>query len=335
MSWDPAEAPPPAWIAPFARAASEVFGAASSARAALYRRGVLKSARVDRPVISVGNLAVGGSGKTPFCALLVRRLAERRVAIVSRGYGRRSQDSLVVVSRGDGPLVDVETAGDEPFLLAEQTNAIVVVCADRARGAREAIALGADVVLLDDGFQHFALSRDVDLVLLDAGDPFGNGALLPRGPLREPISALSRASAIVLNHGDEAPDPVALEARVDPRALPPGAPIVHVVVEASATRPLDGRRVAILSGIARPSRFERTVQRLGATIVHAAHEGDHVWFDEATVSRFASSASNADLWVTTAKDAVRLPAEVRARFEIVHITHRIVAGAEALDGLLR
>ncbi len=327
MIWDPAESEPPALLRPAASVGAALFGAVTSARGRLFDLGWIDAARVTKPVVSVGNLAVGGTGKTPFTALLAERLAPRRVAIVTRGYGRRdTSQSLVVVSKGEGPEVAVDAAGDEPTLLATRTRAAVVVCAERARGARHAIeALGAEVILLDDGFQHRRLARDVDLVLLDAHAPFGNGRLLPRGPLREPVGALARATAVVLNHGAVE----ATGARVDAM----GKPTIEVIEEAEASAPLEGRRVALLSGIARPSRFERTVRGMGAEIGHTLAVRDHAWFDDATLEAFARDADGAAL-VTTEKDAVRLPAAWRERFEVVRLRHRILRGEDALEALL-
>lgn len=329
MMWDPAESDPPALLRPAATVGAALFSAVTRARGRLFDLGWLDAVRVERPVVSVGNLAVGGTGKTPFVALLAERFADRRVAIVSRGYGRQDDSaSLVVVSQGDGPRVAVAVAGDEPYLLAQRTKAAVVVCAERARGARHAIeALGAELILLDDGFQHRRLAREVDLVLLDARAPFGNGRLLPRGPLREPIAALVRASAIVLNHG------AAEHGVIDPRVLQLGKPLVHVVEVADCATPLEGRRAALLSGIARPSRFVRTVEGLGARIAHALHAPDHAWFDDATLDRFAREADGA-LLLTTEKDAVRMTPAWRERFEVVRLRHEILRGEDALEAVL-
>lgn len=326
MIWDPTEGDPPVLLRPAASVGAALFSAVTRARGRMFDLGWLNAAKVDRPVISVGNLAVGGTGKTPFTALLASRI-DAKVAIVSRGYGRRdTSDALVVVSKGEGPIVDVAAAGDEPFLLAQRTNACVVVCAERARGARHAIeALGADVVLLDDGFQHRRLKRDVDLVLLDAHVPFGNGCLLPRGPLREPVAALERATGLVLNHG--AVECSAIDVPID-------KPTVEVIEHAEVTAEIEGRRVALLSGIARPSRFVNTVRGLGGEVVHTFAARDHAWFDAATLEGFFADARDAEVLLTTEKDAVRMPPEVAARFAVVRLEHRILRGEDVLDRLV-
>ncbi|MCK6552839.1 tetraacyldisaccharide 4'-kinase, partial [Myxococcota bacterium] len=170
--------------------AAAIFGAIVRARRAAYRHGWLRATHVGRPVISVGNLTVGGNGKTPFTMLLAERLRARGhvVAILSRGYRSRAEVSgdVVVVSRGEGALASAEDAGDEPVLMATKTKALVVVARDRRRAAATAIELGADVLVLDDGLQHLRVARALDVVLLDAIAPLGAGHLLPRGRLREP-----------------------------------------------------------------------------------------------------------------------------------------------------
>ena len=172
----------------------------------LYDAGVLRSTAVSVPVISVGAVTMGGAGKTPFVELVVERLCRwgRRPAVVSRGYRRRSR-GVVMVARGEGPEVDVATAGDEPFLLARRTSAIVVVGADRAAAAEAATRAGANAVVLDDGFQHRRLHRDLDIVLVDAA---GSGAfVVPFGLAREPPSAIRRADVVVRCAVPGLPDP--------------------------------------------------------------------------------------------------------------------------------
>ena len=177
-----------------------LYGAAVRLRRRGYTAlGLARRAAV--PVISVGNLTVGGTGKTTIVSWLVRELQDRgwHPAVVSRGYLGRAGRGPLYVSRGQGPLVASDVSGDEPFLLASRLpGAVVVAGSDRVLGSRAAIEAGADVVILDDGFQHMRLARDVDLVLLDAHNPFGNYRLLPAGTLREPVSELRRAHAVII-----------------------------------------------------------------------------------------------------------------------------------------
>jgi tetraacyldisaccharide 4'-kinase len=192
-------------LAPF----SAAYGAAVRVRLALYRAGRLRVERVSAPVISVGNLTAGGTGKTPLVELLARMISERegrRVCVLTRGYGRANPRRRVTVSDGAHILADAREAGDEPLLLAERLlacGASVVCDADRAAAARFALAeLHAEVFILDDGFQHLRLARDLDIIALDATDPWGGGRLLPVGLLREPASGLRRADCIVITRAE-------------------------------------------------------------------------------------------------------------------------------------
>jgi len=178
---------------------SALYARVLEARARRYASGRARSHDLGLPVISVGNLTLGGSGKTPFVDFLARRFRfeGRRPAILSRGYGRSSR-GVVVVSRGEGPLVGPDAGGDEPVELARRLPGVLVVVARRrVEAAQAARELGADLLILDDGYQHLAVRRDANLLLLDAGDPFGGGRFPPGARLREPLSALERADAFV------------------------------------------------------------------------------------------------------------------------------------------
>lgn len=337
----------PGWRAPLLAVGAAAFGAVARLRGAAYGRGLLPVERVRCPVISVGNLAVGGRGKTPFTILLAQRLTKEglRVAVLSRGYGREvaQKDPPLIVSEGAGPLLSAQLGGDEPVLIARRTSAAVVVCGSRARAAQVAIqTLGAQILVLDDGFQHRQLARDLDIVLLDGQQPLANGRLLPAGPLREPPSALERADLLVLNRGGAAESAVTTGLLAD-------KPLLEVEVVASGLGPLDGavaapsalsgRPVALLSAIARPHRFVRTVQSLGAKVTHQAHFSDHHRFSAQELEAFFSQAqaSGAQLVVTTEKDAVRLPkaAELPMDVHCLFVEHRVVEGAPLLEGALR
>jgi tetraacyldisaccharide 4'-kinase len=330
---NPFEKPSP-WMRPFLDVGESIYGAAIALRRAAYGAGLFEKKRAPRPVISVGNLSVGGTGKTPFVILLANRLAQRnvRVAVLSRGYGRKNEEDLVVVSEGDGPRVSAEHAGDEPVLIAERTAAIVISCADRLRAAElAASAFHADVLLLDDGFQHWRLARDLDLVLLDREDPLANGRLLPRGPLREPADALSRADLLVLVGGE-----------AKERTLLPDRPIVEVGVvparielgeEEHPPEWIATKRVALLSGIARPERFRRTVEELGARVVHEDRRPDHAELTELDAFFRAATDAGAELCLTTEKDAARLLHRPE-NLAVLGIEHRILAGEELFDAAL-
>src|SRR3989441_93652 len=206
---------------------SHLYGLAMRVRATLYERGLLKRQSLPCRVISVGNLTVGGTGKTPVVIALAAALRDRgrKVGVISRGYKRRSGTSILEISDGRMLRGHPEDSGDEPFLIAQRCPGVsVAVGADRPRVGRDlGDCFGLDTLVLDDGFQHLALRRDMDILVMDAGAPFGNGYLLPRGRLREPLSAMERASAVLVTRASQAQRLDELKARV--RAVAPAVPI--------------------------------------------------------------------------------------------------------------
>jgi tetraacyldisaccharide 4'-kinase len=306
----------------FLAPAAWAYRAGLAARDAAYARGILESARLPCPVVSVGNLTLGGTGKTPTVEAVARWLgaAGRRVAIVSRGYGRRPGAPVEMVSDGGPPRVSAERAGDEPFLLARRLPGVgVVVGADRLEAGRWAVQhLRPEVVLLDDGFQQRRLRKDVEIVCVDARAPWGRGGLFPRGTLREPSSALARAHLIVLTGSGGEPDPTGLRAEIVRRAGPVPCLAADYVVDgledlgSGALHPgtaLQGRVVLAFAGIAAPERVAETLATQGALVREVLAFPDHHRYEsrdlEAVVGR--ARAVGAELIVTTEKDAVRLP----------------------------
>jgi tetraacyldisaccharide 4'-kinase len=284
------------------------YAAAVAARNRLYDAGSLGVERVPARVVSVGNVAVGGSGKTPTALWLAERLAAtgRRVAIVARGYGKRRR-GVVVVGRDGEPLVSAAEGGDEAVLMARRYRGAVVVGEDRVAAARAACtAAGAEIVVLDDGFQHRRLGRDADLVLLGF-DP--RRELLPAGPMREPPAALRRASAVVVVD-DEGSWPAEVvpagvpvfRARTVPTAL---IEVVDGAWREHALATLAGRDVTVAAGIARPERLARTVEFLGARVVERVSYGDHHAYTARDLERFRTLAART-LVVTTEKDLTKL-----------------------------
>src|SRR5205823_10945352 len=186
----------PLWLA------SQCYRGLVHGHLASYTWGVRRRRKLPCVVVSIGNLTLGGTGKTPLTMWVARWYQQQgwRVAVLSRGYGARPPTRLRVVSSGDGPLIDWQAAGDEPYLLACCLPGVpVLICQDRYRTGRYAYEqFGAHVLILDDGFQHYTLQRDLDIVLIDASNPFGSGSLFPCGILREPLRALRRADAMVL-----------------------------------------------------------------------------------------------------------------------------------------
>lgn len=289
---------------------SLLFGAVIRIRNALYDLGWLRIYQSKVKVISVGNIVAGGTGKTPLVIALAKELINRghRVGILSRGYHSVAEESgrPLILSRGEGPLYGAADAGDEPVLISCRVpEAIVVVGADRIAGARDAIKEGADLILLDDGYQHRRLARDVDIACLNAQNPFGHGYLLPRGLLREPLTSLRRADFLVVN-GEEDVD-------LSDYSL---APKVNCRLEAEyVLNPesekkvsLSGKKVGLFCGIASPKRFTKTVESLGAKVIETHFVADHEAFNLAHLKEFATECQQkgASLLVCTEKDWARL-----------------------------
>ena len=307
------EAPFPLWMLP-AVPASWAYSLAVRIRAGLYRYGVIKAKRLSVPVISVGNLAPGGTGKTPFTMELCGRLLARgiRPAILTRGYGGTKEGRVAEVSDGQRVLLDPSSAGDEAVMLADRLPGVpVVMGASRYESGLLAIKrFSPDVLVLDDGYQHISLHRDLDILLLDAGRPFGNGYTLPAGYLREPASAADRAGLIVLTRADGVSGP--------PAGLPdrPVALAVHRPVALSSLRDghvygletLTGKTVLPVCAIAYPGSFTLILKGLGAKIKSHMFFRDHHAYTAADMVSIADLAvkSCADLVVTTEKDAVKL-----------------------------
>lgn len=298
-------------------ALSRLYGRVAQLRRAWYQRQPHRVRHLTQPVISVGNLVVGGSGKTPVVAALARLLlaAGERPAILSRGYGRRrGADGVTVASDGRRVLQDTPATGDEPQMLARALAGVpVVVSSDRYLAGRLAERqFNCTVHLLDDGFQHVQLARDVDLLLMSSADL--HERVLPAGRLREPLAAGRAADAVLVTGTDEEAAAVAgalgvgTTFRVTPRyeelrcVHPFGAPL------AAAT----GRRVVAVAGIARPERFFAALRASGWDVAREIVFRDHHWFSARDLESIqkAAAESNADLILTTEKDAMRLDALV-------------------------
>ena len=298
--------PPRFWDAPPERPGPAARALAPLSRlyaTATARRVARAGARVPVPVICVGNAVAGGSGKTPTVIALAERIAARGHAahVVSRGHGGRARGPLSVTLAHDARAV-----GDEPLLIAR--TAPVHVARDRAAGARHAVAAGAEAVVLDDGLQNPDPAKDVSLLMVDAAAGFGNGRVIPAGPLREPVAAaLARADLVVAigAPGDRA----ALLAR-----WRPPVPVVEARLSPVGGEGWRGRRVLAFAGIGRPGRFFEMLRSLGAEVAEAVPLGDHERIPSARLGRLEARARDlrADL-VCTEKDAMRLAPEDRAR----------------------
>ena len=298
---------------------SALYGAAVRTRVAAYSRGLLSTSRLPKPVISVGNITAGGTGKTPLVEWICRTLAGegRRVCVLSRGYRRDRPNQRVLVSDGNNIMVEEPEAGDEPFLLAKNLlNVAAVVCdANRfAAGSWATDNLGTDVFVLDDGFQHLQLARDLNILVIDATDPWGDAALLPTGRLREPVSAAARADCAVVTRTDQVADITSLTNDIN--RLISQRPIFNSTMEAVSLQRLtsdvheldSGSSFAAFCGIGNPQSFFRQLTSAGYTLASTRQFPDHHSYSQSDVEKLTNdaSASGARALVTTAKDAVKL-----------------------------
>lgn len=271
-----------------------LYRALTALRRAAYRRGWLASWRAPVPVLVVGNIAVGGTGKTPVVIALCQALREAgwRPGIVSRGYGAQPRAFPHLVEAGD----DAAVAGDEPLLLARRSQCPVVIAPDRASAVRELLrGQRCDVVICDDGLQHYALARDIELVVIDGGRGLGNRHCLPVGPLREPPARLAAVDALLINGGD-GPTGLGHRFQLQPTALVQLATGRRLAV---AAWPNDQRRVHAVAGIGNPGRFFTTLRQLGFDVAEHPKPDHH---------RFAAAdfSFGDDLPVImTEKDAVK------------------------------
>jgi tetraacyldisaccharide 4'-kinase len=311
------------------------YGLGRRAHRALAILGLRPRRRLAVPVVCVGNLSVGGTGKTPFVQMLASEMVRqgRRPAILSRGYGAAERhDRPLVVSDGQGSTTSVEQAGDEPLMLARACPGVpVVTCSDRSRAGREAIRrFGSGVLILDDGFQHDRLRRDLDIVLWDLSDLPSRMRVLPAGRLREGLSALGRAQAIVLTHGEYLDAERLAQRRPlvirQIKKIAPHVPIFEAQTlitgydrisgrlrgeagEAGDSNwPWRGRRVLAVSGVARPRGFETMLQADGAQVGRHFVYPDHYTYDTWLFDdwRDAAQREGAEMILTTEKDGVKL-----------------------------
>jgi tetraacyldisaccharide 4'-kinase len=346
---------------------SKIFLLAVKARRILYNWRILRDSTLGVQVIAVGNLTWGGTGKTPVVEKFARELQDqgRTVAILSRGYRstppplrKRLLSKLMfrddtnpprVVSDGKSLLLDSETAGDEPYMLASNLrDVIVLVDKDRVKSGRYAIEkFGCDTLLLDDGFQYWKLQgRRQDIVLIDRQQPFGNELLMPRGNLREPPSHLARANYIFITKSDGKTEE--LRQRIGGYNANAGIiecihhPLYFEDVFTGKRYEIDliqGKRVASLSGIAQPESFEQSLATLGGMVVYSKRFADHHRFTQQeilnTINR--SKKRQAELIVTTQKDAVRFPKIDRRDLPIyfMRVEIKILSGAKDFQDCVR
>ena len=345
--------------------ASRFYRMAIQFRLWMYDKRVIRNRALGCLVVSIGNVSCGGTGKTPVVEVFARTLSNngRKVAILSRGYRSkkrslwfrlmhmfRSQELVIppkIVSDGKNLLLESDYAGDEPYMLASNLeNVAVLVDKDRVKSGIYAIdKFNADVIILDDGFQYLMLNPHINIVLVDSTDPFGNGHVLPRGILREPIKNIRRADYIFLTKSDGSHKLRHLKNFL--RRHTRRAEIIECCHkpkylvklfsnrESAPLEKLKGAKVAALSAIACPASFEGFLEELGATLVWKDHYADHHRYTSQEILDFINQAkaAGADFIVTTEKDAVRIPTLSRCDVPLYYLRIQIdiLSGQESFD----
>jgi tetraacyldisaccharide 4'-kinase len=309
-----------------------LYGLAIRARLALYRSGALRVQKIDAPVISVGNITTGGTGKTPLVEWLARFVASRnhRPCVLTRGYGRSDTSKRVLVSDGERLLADAREGGDEPRLLAEKLRGVAAVIsdADRVTAARWAIEnLRSDLFILDDGFQHLRVARDLNILTVDAMNPWGGNRLLPRGRLREPLRELARADCCVITRAEQAADIDSLRDEVVrlsngrpvflSRARTTGLkPVASIALDEpcessqASLLPLSSlpQNVAAFCALGNPQAFFAHLLADGFNLKHTRAFPDHHVYTQSDIEQLEreAQARGAQALLTTAKDGVKL-----------------------------
>ncbi|NKB81469.1 MAG: tetraacyldisaccharide 4'-kinase [Nitrospirales bacterium] len=328
------------------------YGIAVKARLWLYENQWIRSKTLPKPVISIGNLTVGGTGKTPMTIWLAQWLASKgwKVGVLSRGYRRRSRETQLLASNFHNILVEADQAGDEPFLLAQRCPGIcVAVGADRYRLGQWVLdQYPVDVFVLDDGFQHLGISRDMNILLIDASDPEGLQQLLPAGRLREPLLGAARATVVILTRADThhqqhdvlAPIRTAT-GKAFPCAITQFRPEYFLNISNGTQHPISsiqGKRVLLVSGIGNPSSFRRNMIALGPDHIDEYVFPDHHTYssNDLAIIRQHAQCCATEIILTTEKDAVKIQPLLEPCDEIwsVRLGIQFLEGLETLEMLL-
>jgi tetraacyldisaccharide 4'-kinase len=317
--------------------------------------GIFKIEKVGIPVISIGNLSTGGVGKTPFVEMLIERLIVKcKLSVVSRGYGRKSTGT-VVVSDGHGNIASAENSGDEPSQLAQKFPELIVVADEkRARGALKATELGTKLILIDDGFQHRYLHRDLNIVLMTAEEILDGDLLLPAGNKREPVSSLERADLIVISRCKDIKEyeSVCVSGR-ECKLIPLNTPTIGLQTklksfkrvssnEIMENKSFAGKNIIAFSGIGNPKSFEDILTKANVAVAKHIVFSDHHWYsgDDINIIVQAKKEFCADYIVTTEKDAARL-AELFGKFlesesvYVAEIQQEVIVGEEVLNAAIQ
>ncbi len=321
------------------RCVAVFYALVQNLRVGLYRSGVFKTRRLPARVISVGNLTLGGTGKTPTVMLIAETLKANgfKPAILSRGYGGESANEVTVVCDGREVLLGPETAGDEPVMMAHRLkNVPILTGRNRFKTGRYALEhFGADTLILDDGFQHLALHRDLNILLCDHKNPFGNGVIFPAGHLREPLKEVRRADFIcVTRYGPEGG--LELVQRVNSKKVPlvkmtfePETLVQVSTGEASGLETLQDRPVAALCGIAQPGVFLKSLEQAQARVVSQHIFPDHFQYlpEHLQAVGEKARAAGAEWIVTTEKDAVKF-----SKFDFSLPIYRVCMAVNIVEG---
>jgi tetraacyldisaccharide 4'-kinase len=325
---------------------SGLYGVAMQARRALYQRGLFHVHKIGAPVISVGNITTGGTGKTPLVEWIARALARRqkRVCILTRGYGRHHPGNRVLVSNGSEIFSDARETGDEPLLLAEKLkgDAAVICDADRVAAARWATEnLDTELFILDDGFQHLRVARDYNIAAIDATNPWGNRRLLPAGNLRESPDQLVRADCIVITRADDTAQTEVLKSEID--RLSKGRPVflsrmkingLRNLTNSASANELKSGPVAAFCGVGNPESFFAQLRRDGYTLCHTRVFPDHHYYTQEEINTLVSQSieRGAHALLTTGKDEVKLRSlKCDMPCYVVDVAIEIEAGSKFLD----
>ena len=342
---------------------SLIYGLLVNIKLAGYKYGIFQKQKLDCFVISLGNVTVGGTGKTPTAQRLARDIRDMgyRVVILNRGYRAKWHGEVGIVSDGKRLHMDAAEAGDEAYMLAKHLPEVpVLIGAERAKTGRYAIEhFGAEVAILDDGYQHWQLERDLDILLVDAVNVFGNGYILPRGTLREPVSHISRADICLMTKVDQAaagscdyiretvhrynPEARIVESIHQPRCFIPLTEwYVNIASQGIDIAQMRGKRIMAVSAIGNPASFEQTLSDLGAVIIESLRYPDHHDYAMSEMTDIFQQAENAgaEAIVITEKDAVKIPADVaREKWSIpiyvICVEVNFQKGSEGLADLLK
>lgn len=342
---------------------SLIYGLLVNIKLAGYKYGIFQKQKLDCFVISLGNVTVGGTGKTPTAQRLARDIRDMgyRVVILNRGYRAKWHGEVGIVSDGKRLHMDAAEAGDEAYMLAKHLPEVpVLIGAERAKTGRYAMEhFGAEVAILDDGYQHWQLERDLDILLVDAVNVFGNGYILPRGTLREPISHISRADICLMTKVDQAaagscdyiretvhrynPEARIVESIHQPRCFIPLTEwYVNIASQGIDIAQMRGKRIMAVSAIGNPASFEQTLSNLGAVIIESLRYPDHHDYAMSEMTDIFQQAENAgaEAIVITEKDAVKIPADVaREKWSIpiyvICVEVNFQKGSEGLADLLK